>query len=147
MRCGGDALTFVSAHVAPDQHHKQNLRALVDALTPALSGRRFVLGGDFNAARHWGEVYPSSDQSWFFAELARRGVEDCHWSLHGREVQTFFGRQTVERYQTDHLFADAASLRAVAECVVQDYAAVRGLSDHAPVVLRFDAAGDGAPQL
>lgn len=91
-------------------------------------------GADFNAARHFDEVYKRNVYGWFFAEMAKKGLYDCHWNLHAREVQSFWGRG-LEKYQDDHFFVDAASAERVKACQVIDNDHVRKLSDHGPIEL------------
>jgi len=128
---GSTILTVASIHVAPTKEKRRHLQNLIDVLFPALKGRAFVAGGDFNAARSYG-------QGWFFAELAERGLHDCHWDLHGQEGRSFWGQHGLEAIPGDYFFVDAATGRASA-CYVVDNEEVRRLSDHGPVLLHLDA--------
>jgi endonuclease/exonuclease/phosphatase family metal-dependent hydrolase len=62
------------------------------------------------------------------------GGHDCHFALHGREVQSYWGR-AIEAYQLDHLFVDAGTAPSVRACDVLTTEATRRLSDHSPVIL------------
>lgn len=68
-----------------------------ETLTTRFGDQRFVFAGDLNAARHLDDVYGGR---WFtrdFAGLAERHSYDCHWSQHGKEVQSFWGHQAREK--------------------------------------------------
>ena len=100
-----------------------------------VAGATVVVGGDLNAARHVDSVYGGRWFTRFFDELAARHFHDCHWAAHGREQQTFWGHQTKEKYQCDHLFVDMSTARRVLECSVIDNEDVRSFSDHGPLQL------------
>lgn len=128
------ALTVASVHV-DTKDQKKNLRALVDALVLLTAGGRFVIGGDFNACRRYDEVYKKNAYGWFFTELAERGFHDCHFGLHGREVQTFWGHQAKQAYQLDHFFIEGEGEARVRSCAVVTTDETKRLSDHSPVIL------------
>lgn len=126
------SFVVASVHVSTRRTQKLFLRSLIDALVPVLAGKRFVVGGDFNAAREYSE----SAYGWFFDDLASRGFHDCHRAIHRREVTSFWGHQAPKAgIQDDHLFIDAASASSVLSCEVVDNSEVRRLSDHGPLVL------------
>jgi hypothetical protein len=52
----GMPILLASVHVGP-RNYKKHLLTLVDELSAICAGRRFVLGGDLNAARHLDDVY------------------------------------------------------------------------------------------
>jgi endonuclease/exonuclease/phosphatase family metal-dependent hydrolase len=127
-------MLVVSVHVVgPD--YRQHLRTLVDDLSVAIEGQRFVIGGDLNAARHLDDVYGGQWFTHFFEDLARRNFYDCHWARHGKEVQSFWGHQARQAYQCDHYLVDAATNKDVIGCHVIDNTSVRQLSDHGPIQL------------
>lgn len=130
---------FLSVHVGPPNYRK-HLRGLADALTPLLDGRRFVVGGDLNAARHLDDVYGGKWFTRYFEDLAVRQFHDCHWAQHGKEVQSFWGHQAREAYQCDHVFTDSTTAQGVSACAVIDNPDVRALSDHGPLELTIRAA-------
>lgn len=109
----GTPVYFASVHVSTEDHQK-NLRAVIDVLPPEVSGRRFVVGGDFNAAPHYDRVYKKNVYGWFFESFATNGFHDCHFGLHAKEVQSFWGRQAKEAYQDDHFLRleDRSGVRA-----------------------------------
>ena len=133
-------LLLASVHVGPGDY-KENRRVVVQKLRKLTAGKRFVVGGDVNAARHWDTVYGGRTHAEFFATLGRCGFHDCHWAQHGREVQSFWGRQAKEAYQCDHIFTDTTTGEGlIRACAVIDNAEVRALSDHGP--LRLEVAID-----
>lgn len=130
-------LLAISVHVCPDNRQLKYLRALIDKIALLIEGRRFVLGGDFNAARHWDSVHKRDDYGWFFRELAARGLHDCHFGLHGYEVKSFWGPQALEPYQLDHFFVRDSDASLVRSCHILDNPDTRRLSDHGPIVLEL----------
>jgi len=133
-------LLLASVHVGPGDY-KENRRVVVQKLRKITASHRFVVGGDVNAARHWDTVYGGRTHAEFFATLDRCGFHDCHWAQHGREVQSFWGRQAKEAYQCDHIFTDPITgTGLVRDCTIIDNPEVRSLSDHGP--LRLDLAID-----
>jgi endonuclease/exonuclease/phosphatase family metal-dependent hydrolase len=125
-------IVFASAHVGPGDYQEHRL-ALADALAQLVAGKRFIVGGDLNTARHWDKVYGGRQHAAFFEGLAARGFQDCHWMKNQREVQSFWGHQAKEAYQCDHLFADESTSDFVITCGVIDNPTVRALSDHGPI--------------
>lgn len=127
-------IIVVSVHV-DTKDQKKNLRALIDALVQTTEGKRFVIGGDFNACRRYDEVYKKNAYGWFFAELAERGFHDCHFGLHAREERSFWGHQAKEAYQLDHFFVAHEDAAKVQSCAVVTTDETQRLSDHSPLVL------------
>lgn len=136
--------TFVAAsiHVCPDSKQQSYLRELIAVIGPALQNRNFVIGGDLNAARLYDQMHKRNAYQWFFDELAAAGLHDCHWGVHRREVQSYWGRAGVG-YQNDHLFVDSSWAARVLSCDVIDNADVRSMSDHGPLCLVLEAADAG----
>lgn len=133
----GTPTTFLSVHVG-GKNYRRHLSILADCLSQNLIGQSFVVGGDFNAARHLDEVQGGRWFGNFFRDFIGRGFHDCHWSLHGKEVQSFWGHQALNEYQCDHFFVDGARAERVASCEVLSNDLVRTLSDHGPIVLSYD---------
>lgn len=136
---GAAAFIAASVHVCPDKNQRASLRTLIDTLCPIFHGRHFVLGGDFNAARHWDVVYGKNVYGWFFDELASRGFHDAHFGLHGRETQSYWGR-AIEKYQLDHFFVPASSRKSVQSCEVLSECELGALSDHSPILMKLEEA-------
>jgi hypothetical protein len=67
------------------------------------------------------------------------GFYEAHWAIHGKEVQSFWGRQAKEKYQDDHFFVTNAWASRVSDPNVVDNEVVRRVSDHGPVVFDPDA--------
>jgi endonuclease/exonuclease/phosphatase family metal-dependent hydrolase len=132
----------VSVHLYPHsgEAHQANLRLLFDALKaamtkPPITGGRFVAGGDINAARHFDVVYEKKTYAKFFASVAKRGLHDCHFGLHGQDERTFWGKG---EYQLDHFFVEESAKASVRKCDVITTAETRRLSDHSPLVLELN---------
>ena len=127
----GEPILFLSIHVGPSNYRK-NLKTLVDALCPIIEGQRFVVGGDWNAARHVDDVHGGKWYRRFFDDLAARQMVDCHWQQHGKEVQSLLRKQDKNIYQCDHLFVDARTATG-ANCNVLPH--IDRFSDHSPIEL------------
>jgi exonuclease III len=128
---------IASVHVGPP-NYPQNLKRVLEALSTACTRQTFVVGGDFNAARHYDDVYKRPVFRPFFDDMQARGFCDCHWKLHGRETQSFWGRQAKNPYQFDHFFVDPTTLKSVRRCEVIHYERVSEYSDHAPLELTIE---------
>jgi len=127
-------ILFASAHVGPGNYQKHRL-TLADVIGQLVAGKRFVVGGDLNTARHWDKVYGGRQHTAFFEDLAGRGFHDCHWMKNEKEVQSFWGHQAKEPYQCDHLVTDKSTSEFVVNCSVIDNQTIRELSDHGPIVV------------
>ncbi len=131
-------LVVVSVHVYPGEKQHADLARLVAELARALPGRPALVGGDFNSARHFDTVYGGKKHATFFDSMGTAGFHQAHWALHGREVQSFWGKQAKEKYQDDHFFLSQRWAPRVRTCEVVDNDLVRRVSDHGPVVLELD---------
>ncbi len=134
------ALRAVSVHLYPHsgKAHQDNLRALLDTLTLAANGRRFVVGGDINASRRFDVICTAESRTVTSSPLPRwrnRELHDCHFGLHAKEERTFWGQG---EYQLDHFFVESSRARSVRACEVLTTAETQRLSDHSPVLLELD---------
>jgi exonuclease III len=127
------SLNAVSIHVGPGDY-KRNVHGVFNLLENNLNAQHFIAGGDLNAARHLDDVYGGTWYHRLFNSLVKKGFYDCHWAVHGKEIQSFWGLQTREAYQDDHMFIDVADASAVIECKVIDSPLVREFSDHGPLL-------------
>lgn len=134
MHVRGEPTLIVSVHVGP-RNYRKHLRILINVLSELVTGQRFVVGGDFNAARQIDAVYKGKWFTRFFDDLARREFCDCHWRRHGKEVQSFWGQQARHAYQCDHFLVDTVTDEGTVDCKIVDNAQVRGFSDHGPIYL------------
>jgi endonuclease/exonuclease/phosphatase family metal-dependent hydrolase len=135
-------LVVVSVHVYPGDDQHADLARLVEVVASSFAGMPVLVGGDFNAARRFDEVYRRKKNKFgtFFEAMASAGFHEVHWALHGREVQSFWGRQTKEAYQDDHFFVTKSWATRVRSCDVIDNERVRRVSDHGPVMLDLDVS-------
>ncbi len=123
------SLRVFSVHVGPESWSNQ--KALEPWLVDQVQAEPTIVGGDFNISRAY-----SARHKAYFERLAGSGVLDCHWSNNGREVPTFWGRQSLGvKYQNDHFFTSPRLGSSVRACWVDDNPVTRLLSDHGPVVL------------
>jgi exonuclease III len=130
------SLVAVSIHVGPGDY-KQNVLEVFNVLEDKLKSQQFFAGGDLNAARHLDDVYGGKWYHRFFDSLGKKEFYDCHWAVHGKETQSFWGPQAGEAYQDDHIFVDIAHASAVIDCKVIDTPIVREFSDHGPLLLEI----------
>lgn len=138
IRTTSGPLVVTSVHVYPGEEQHSDLKRIVDLLTSDLADQQILLGGDFNAARHFDKVYGRKKYQAFFSAMETAGLHDIHWGIHGREVQSFWGKQTTEPYQDDHYFITKDWAKRARSCNVIDNTFVRRVSDHGPVVLELD---------
>ena len=131
----------VGVHVYPGDQHQIALRSLAESFGAAAKVTPLIVAGDFNSARHFDTVYRTNNHKWFFDAMTAAGLEDAHWAKHGREKQSFWGRQAKEPYQDDHVFVSAGWADRVTSCDIVDNEVVRRLSDHGPVVFEVDVKG------
>lgn len=105
-----------------------------------LMGRRFVLGGDLNAALLLDKVRRHKNNARLWANLENQGFHDLRLRHHEQEQQTFFrSHQKTHPYQLDHFFGDAETrARTRSWTVLTEVAQDRHLSDHAPVLIEID---------
>jgi len=130
-----DPLVLMSVHVYPGNAQKGHLRMLTEVLEQARRSKPVIVGGDFNACRHYDLVYKRNAYRWFFEEMERIGFVDCHYRLHHREKQSYWSKRTKEPYQDDHFFAPEDWASRIVSCDVLSYDPVSGISDHSPVEL------------
>ena len=83
----------------------------VAALVPWVTGRRFLVGGDWNNALLFDTVYPSGAEggpgaSTEFFELRKEtGWFDAMRKFHDNEIRTYFDPSSAP-YELDHVFTD-----------------------------------------
>lgn len=134
----GSAACFASIHIGPS-NYRAHLKSLRDWIaTSLLPTGPFVIGGDFNSSRSiakWHERYLTG--------LSDLGCFDCHWRMHGREVQSFWGHQAKTAYQDDHIFTSSEIGARISACGIIDTPEARRFSDHGPVVLEIGEAAAG----
>jgi len=133
-----EPLAIMGVHVNPDKMFKAHLRKLVEILGQALRRKPVIVGGDFNACRHYDVVHKKNICGWFFEAMKEIGFFDCHYGLHGEEKRTYWSKKTTEPYQDDHFFAPADWKGRIISCDVLPYDPTKRLSDHGPVELVID---------
>jgi endonuclease/exonuclease/phosphatase family metal-dependent hydrolase len=151
------SLTVVSVHAyparVPDEYLEElDLTDLIVAPATAVwpgdilwrltrglptSGRSAILGGDWNTARLFDEVYGPRGNHEFFVRMSETGWFEAIRKFFDTEVQTYF-RPGRGAYQLDHVFLteDLYSNLSSAEVVTTDE--ILSASDHAPMVLTID---------
>lgn len=139
IRTPAGPLIVIGVHVYPGDEQAADLKRLAELFSTAFVNSAILVGGDFNAARHFDKVYGRNKYRPFFAAMETAGLRDVHWDIFGREIQSFWGRQTKEPYQDDHLFITKTWSKRVLSCSVIDNEFVRRVSDHGPLLLELDA--------
>lgn len=141
VEASGEPVVVMSVHVGTsgdNAAHADRLIRLADALGERSKDCSLVVAGDFNACRRYDERYSVKMCKPFFDRMETLGFFECHWRMHGREIQSFWRAGTVEPYQDDHFFVSPSLADRVGACEVIDNPEVRKLSDHGPVRLRID---------
>jgi exonuclease III len=114
----------------------------VAALSPWVSGRIFIVGGDWNNAKLFDTTYPSGAEggpgasSEFFERLSATGWQHALRKFHPDEVRTYLDPASAA-YELDHIFTDNELHARLHGCDVFDEATLTELSDHAPLVAEF----------
>lgn len=137
-------LNVAAVHVYPGDEQHADLAKLVELLGSTFGDEPVLVGGDFNAARHFDKVYGGKKYARFFEAMDDAGFHDAHWAKHGCEIQSFWGRQAKEQYQDDHFFVSKSWASRVRLCSVVDNDTVRRVSDHGPVVLELEVVAGHA---
>ena len=89
VRSAAGPLVVVSVHVYPGDKQHADLQRLSELLGPISAQRPILVGGDFNAARRFDEVYGGRRFRTFFAAMDAAGLHDVHWRIHDREFHSF----------------------------------------------------------
>ncbi len=119
------------------------LDVILADLAAHTSGRRFVVGGDLNAALRFDALFgPTSvyygNAEWF-SKAAAAGWRAVHPKFHAGEQRTLFRPGKDEAFQLDHLFCDRKTWDAATGCDVLAVPYLNELSDHAPLALDVDS--------
>jgi hypothetical protein len=115
------------------------LRRLITALLPSLDRQLFIVGGDLNTARGAHAMWPRNGHGDFWDWVGGLGWHDCLWETFGVEQPTLWS-PGCRPLQTDHLFLDSVSGGMVRGVEVLGQDRVGGLSDHAVIMIRVEAA-------
>jgi len=110
------------------------------ALRGWAEGSEFVIGGDWNTARAFDEMYgeqwPEAGRE-FFEVTARWGWCESLRKFHPDEVRTYLDSKSAP-YELDHLFTSQRLEHQLEKCDVVTDSAITELSDHAPIVAEFN---------
>jgi endonuclease/exonuclease/phosphatase family metal-dependent hydrolase len=99
---------------------------------------RFIVAGDWNTARRYGERPTSAQALEFFDRARKSSWNECATPGQGKEMCTWFKDGQPEA-QLDHAFCDSSLWTLFSAAWVASDAVLRlGLSDHAPLVIDFD---------
>ena len=101
-------------------------------------GRRFIVGGDLNAALRFDALYSGTSALYgnaeWFGKAAAAGWRALHPKFHVGEQRTFFRPgKPEEAFQLDHLLCDQKTWDAAVGCDVLQVPYLAELSDHAPL--------------
>ena len=131
-------LPELQAHVGCSSSGKLfPLDVVLADLAPHTAGRRFIVGGDLNAALRFDALYaPTSvyygNAEWF-GKAAAAGWRAVHPKFHAGEQRTLFRPGKDEAFQLDHLLCDRTTWDAATACEVLRVPYLGELSDHAPL--------------
>ncbi len=115
-----------------------HLSLIFDELESALKAHSTIVGGDLNSARLCEQVWPGYGHGPFFERIQQGPFVDCHWKFHGKEIQTYFRKNSPHAWQDDHIFASPEIAERFTSCAVLDNDTTRRLSDHIPIVAEID---------
>ncbi len=100
----------------------------------------FLVGGDWNTARHfdaaYGRRWPNAGRE-FFDNAVRRGWCESLRKYHSDEIRTYLDAASAP-YELDHLFTSPKLDSQLVKCDVDASANVAEMSDHAVVVADFE---------
>ena len=100
-------------------------------------GTPSILGGDWNTARRFDEVYGPRGNREFFQRMTETGWREALRKFHAEEVRTYFSRGKTP-YQLDHVFLTDGLYETLRRGFVDSSAEVLLASDHAPIVLELE---------
>lgn len=98
-----------------------------------LLGRRFIVGGDFNASRLLDTTLGERGNNEFFDRIRDEGFVSLHRLFHDADERTYF-KTGKAHHQLDYLYADEPVATHCRSCVVQQPG---DFSDHAPLIAEF----------
>lgn len=109
------------------------------AYREVVADRPFIVGGDWNTSLLF-DADGSTAGREFYERAERDGWIETHRRLHGDETQTWL-RKGDRPHMLDHVFCDAGTARSqVGSRSLPDVVSFLGLSDHAPLIVDFEAA-------
>lgn len=102
--------------------------------------RRFIVGGDLNAALRFDQLYPKNSVYYgnleWFTKAHESGWWNAHRKFHAGEERTLFRpNKPDELFQLDHLFTDRTTWSNLTRCDVLPVPFLDELTDHAPLVM------------
>ena len=100
-------------------------------------GTPSILGGDWNTARRFDEVYGPRGNREFFQRMTETGWREALRKFNEEEVRTYFSRGKTP-YQLDHVFLTDGLYEPLKRGFVDSSAEVLLASDHAPIVLEIE---------
>jgi exonuclease III len=122
-----------------------SLDLILADVSAATRGRRFVIGGDFNAALRYDlfHRYSSvgSGYTRWFMKARDAGWRAAHPKFHSGEERTLFrkGLPEGENHQVDHLFTDDTTWDQLTRCDVLHVPYLNEFTDHAPLAMEWES--------
>lgn len=115
------------------------LYVIFDDLKRLLKDKRFVVGGDFNAARKMDDMpHMAGGNRDFFGRIESGGFHNALGKFHEEEVRTYY-KKNNHPYQLDHLHCSSEILERLESCeAIEHPVTFLDLSDHAPIVAEID---------
>jgi len=117
------------------------LDLILSDLSPMTSGRRFVIGGDFNASVRFDDYYRAGSRGSAFTKWFLK-AKDAKWraahpKFHAGEQRTLFRPGRDEPYQLDHFFTDDQTWDSLTGCDVIAVPYLNEFTDHAPLAMEW----------
>jgi hypothetical protein len=114
------------------------IEMIAHELEQTFRDRRFIAGGDLNSALLFDAVNRYDYNARLFDNLRQLGFHDLRDS---QDEQPTFFKEGRRPYQLDHVYADHETASSPHSCkVVPEPATDLGVSDHAPIVIDFEAS-------
>lgn len=140
---GNYPLYIFSLH-APSRYYRANVKSMLNEIAEIVGNAFLIIGGDFNLTmgiRHISEPLQESEKE-LISRLRRDfGLINCWQAANPNQnlAQTLrWTKNPTTAYHCDALFIPISWYRYLEECVVLNSEEWERLSDHYPVVARFE---------
>jgi exonuclease III len=105
---------------------------------------KIVIAGDFNSNSIWDEWDRWWNHSDVVKELNEQGIRSLYHEFNNEEqgkesISTFYLQKKLEKpYHIDYFFASRNLINNFQEYIVEDFKNWKSISDHVPIILKFD---------
>jgi exonuclease III len=105
---------------------------------------KILIAGDFNSNSIWDEWDRWWNHSDVVKELKEQSIRSLYHEFYNEEqgkesISTFYLQKKIEKpYHIDYFFASKNLVNNVREFIVEDFINWKTISDHVPIMLKFD---------